>query len=182
MTLIERLKDEQKAAMKAKNKPRLGAIRLVMAAIKQREVDEKITLSEDDVLAVLTKMVKQRRDSVAQYEAANRQDLADVELAEISVLEEFMPQPLSDDEVAALLDEPGDLVGVDAERLPVDDGARCVGDLERVGHGVRKAHLPVHDVRVLRIGARTGCREQTNHQTEREYANAHASSPRLSLR
>lgn len=105
MTLIERLKDEQKAAMKAKDKARLGAIRLVMAAIKQREVDEKITLSEDDVLAVLTKMVKQRRDSVAQYQAANRQDLADVELAEISVLEEFMPQPLSDDEVAALLDE-----------------------------------------------------------------------------
>ncbi|WEM41992.1 GatB/YqeY domain-containing protein [Photobacterium sp. DA100] len=105
MTLIERLKDEQKAAMKAKDKPRLGTIRLVMAAIKQREVDEKITLSEDDVLAVLTKMVKQRRDSVAQYEAAGRQDLADVELAEITVLEEFMPQPLSDDEVAALLDE-----------------------------------------------------------------------------
>ncbi|MGF1725200.1 GatB/YqeY domain-containing protein [Photobacterium nomapromontoriensis] len=104
MTLIERLKDEQKAAMKAKNKPRLGAIRLVLAAIKQREVDEKITLSEDDVLAVLTKMVKQRRDSIAQYEAAERQDLADIEHAEISVLEEFMPQPLSDDEVVALLD------------------------------------------------------------------------------
>ncbi len=77
--------------MKARNKPRLGTIRLVMAAIKQREVDEKITLSDDDVLAVLTKMVKQRRDSVAQYEAAGRQDLADVELAEISVLEEFLP-------------------------------------------------------------------------------------------
>ncbi|MBC7001892.1 GatB/YqeY domain-containing protein [Photobacterium sp. BZF1] len=105
MTLIERLKDEQKAAMKAKDKPRLGTIRLVMAAIKQREVDEKITLSEDDILAVLTKMVKQRRDSVAQYEAAGRQDLADAELAEITVLEEFMPQPLTDDEVAALLDE-----------------------------------------------------------------------------
>ncbi|MCQ1059033.1 GatB/YqeY domain-containing protein [Photobacterium sp. DNB23_23_1] len=105
MTLIERLKDEQKTAMKAKDKPRLGTIRLVMAAIKQREVDEKITLTDDDVLAVLTKMVKQRRDSVAQYEAANRQDLADVELAEITVLEEFMPQPLTDDEVAALLDE-----------------------------------------------------------------------------
>ncbi|MDV5171038.1 GatB/YqeY domain-containing protein [Photobacterium rosenbergii] len=105
MTLIERLKDEQKAAMKAKDKPRLGTIRLVMAAIKQREVDEKITLSEDDVLAVLTKMVKQRRDSVAQFEAAGRQDLADAELAEITVLEEFMPQPLTDDEVAALLDE-----------------------------------------------------------------------------
>ncbi|ELR64692.1 Transamidase GatB domain protein [Photobacterium marinum] len=105
MTLIERLKDEQKAAMKAKDKPRLGTIRLAMAAIKQREVDEKITLSDDDVLAVLTKMVKQRRDSVAQYESAGRQDLADVELAEIAVLEEFMPQPLSDDEIAALLDE-----------------------------------------------------------------------------
>lgn len=105
MTLIERLKDEQKAAMKARNKPRLGAIRLVLAAIKQREVDERITLSDDDVIAVLTKMVKQRRDSVAQYEAASRQDLADIELAEITVLEEFMPQPLSDDEVAALLDD-----------------------------------------------------------------------------
>ncbi|UTV27408.1 GatB/YqeY domain-containing protein [Photobacterium atrarenae] len=104
MTLIERLKDEQKAAMKAKDKPRLGAIRLALAAVKQREVDEKITLSDDDVLAVLTKMVKQRRDSVAQYEAAGRQELADVELAEIKVLEEFMPQPLSEDEIVALLD------------------------------------------------------------------------------
>ncbi|PSU21164.1 GatB/YqeY domain-containing protein [Photobacterium kishitanii] len=105
MTLIERLKSEQIAAMKAKNKPRLGAIRLVLAAIKQREVDEKITLSDDDVLVVLTKMVKQRRDSVAQYEAADRQDLADVEHAEISVLAEFMPQPLSEDEISALMDE-----------------------------------------------------------------------------
>ncbi|KJG37474.1 glutamyl-tRNA amidotransferase [Photobacterium angustum] len=105
MTLIERLKDEQKAAMKAKDKPRLGAIRLVLAAIKQREVDEKITLSDDDVLVVLTKMVKQRRDSVAQYEAAGRQDLADVEHAEISVLAEFMPQPLTEEEISALMDE-----------------------------------------------------------------------------
>ncbi|QUJ67857.1 GatB/YqeY domain-containing protein [Photobacterium sp. GJ3] len=104
MALIESIKNEQKTAMKAKDKARLGAIRLVLAAIKQREVDEKITLTDDDIVAVLTKMVKQRRDSVAQYEAAGRQDLADVELAEITVLEEFMPQPLSDDEVAALLD------------------------------------------------------------------------------
>lgn len=105
MTLIERLKDEQKAAMKAKDKPRLGAIRLALSAIKQREVDEKITLNDDDVLAVLTKMVKQRRDSVAQYEAAGRQDLADVEHAEISVLAEFMPQPLTEEELSALMDE-----------------------------------------------------------------------------
>lgn len=105
MELIERLKDEQKAAMKAKDKPRLGAIRLIMAAIKQQEVDGQKTLTEDEVLAVLTKMVKQRRDSVAQYQSAGRDDLADVELAEIAVLEEFMPKPLSDEEVDALVKE-----------------------------------------------------------------------------
>lgn len=104
MALIEQLKEEQKLAMKAKDKPRLGTIRLALSAIKQREVDEKITLSDEDILAVLTKMVKQRRDSVSQYESAGRQDLADVEKAEITVLEEFMPQPLSEEEVSALLE------------------------------------------------------------------------------
>ncbi|EKO3426397.1 GatB/YqeY domain-containing protein [Vibrio fluvialis] len=104
MALIDTLKDEQKLAMKAKDKARLGTIRLALSAIKQREVDEQITLSDDDILAVLTKMVKQRRDSVTQFEAANRQDLADAEKAEITVLEEFMPQPLSEEEVAALID------------------------------------------------------------------------------
>ncbi|AMG30988.1 GatB/YqeY domain-containing protein [Grimontia hollisae] len=105
MELIERLKDEQKTAMKAKDKARLGTIRLIMAAIKQQEIDGQKTLTEDDVLAVLTKMVKQRRDSVAQYQSAGRDDLADVELAEIAVLEEFMPKPLSDEEVDALVKE-----------------------------------------------------------------------------
>ncbi|MGV3001135.1 GatB/YqeY domain-containing protein [Vibrio sp.] len=105
MALIDQLKEEQKIAMKAKDKARLGTIRLALSAIKQREVDEQITLGDDDILAVLTKMVKQRRDSVTQYEAANRQDLADAEKAEITVLEEFMPQPLSDEEVAALIDK-----------------------------------------------------------------------------
>ncbi|NGZ12770.1 GatB/YqeY domain-containing protein [Vibrio aestuarianus] len=104
MALIDILKEEQKLAMKAKDKIRLGTIRLALSAIKQREVDEQITLSDDDILAVLVKMVKQRRDSVAQYEAANRQDLADAEQAEITILEAFMPQPLSDDEVSALID------------------------------------------------------------------------------
>ncbi len=103
MALIEQLKEEQKNAMKAKDKLRLGAIRLALSAIKQREVDERITLNDDDIIAILTKMVKQRRDSVSQYEAANRQDLADVEQAEITVLEEFMPQPLTDEEIAALI-------------------------------------------------------------------------------
>ncbi|BCL68628.1 aspartyl-tRNA amidotransferase subunit B [Vibrio nigripulchritudo] len=104
MALIDKLKDEQKLAMKAKDKARLGTIRLALSAIKQREVDERITLTDEDILGVLTKMVKQRRDSVAQYEAASRQDLADAEKAEIIVLEDFMPQPLTDDEVAALID------------------------------------------------------------------------------
>ncbi|NLS12343.1 GatB/YqeY domain-containing protein [Vibrio sp. SM6] len=104
MALIDTLKDEQKLAMKAKDKVRLGTIRLALAAIKQREVDEQITLNDDDIIAVLTKMVKQRRDSVAQYESAGRQDLADVELAEITVLEDFMPQPLTEDEVIALIE------------------------------------------------------------------------------
>lgn len=75
MALIEQLKEEQKLAMKAKDKPRLGTIRLALSAIKQREVDERITLNDDDILAVLVKMVKQRRDSVAQYESANRRIL-----------------------------------------------------------------------------------------------------------
>lgn len=104
MALIDTLKDEQKLAMKAKDKARLGTIRLALSAIKQREVDEQITLSDDDILVVLTKMVKQRRDSVTQFEAANRQDLADAEKAEITVLEEFMPQPLNEEEVVALIE------------------------------------------------------------------------------
>lgn len=105
MALIERLKEEQKIAMKAKDKPRLGTIRLALSAIKQREVDEQITLNDDDIVAILTKMVKQRRDSVAQYESESRQDLADVEKAEITVLEEFMPQPLTEQEVITLIDK-----------------------------------------------------------------------------
>ncbi|MDV7104554.1 GatB/YqeY domain-containing protein [Vibrio sp. TH_r3] len=104
MALIDQLKEEQKVSMKAKDKLRLGTIRLALSAIKQREVDERITLTDDDIVAILTKMVKQRRDSVSQFETANRQDLADAEKAEITVLEEFMPQPLSEQEVAALIE------------------------------------------------------------------------------
>lgn len=111
MALIERLKDEQKSAMKAKAKLRLGTLRLVLAAIKQIEVDERKTLNDDEVLAVLTKLVKQRRDSAAQYQAADRTDLADTELAEIAVIEEFMPQPLSSDEIAALVAQAVDASG-----------------------------------------------------------------------
>lgn len=105
MTLVERLKEEQKAAMKARDKARLGTIRLALAAVKQIEVDEAKTLTDDETIAVVTKMVKQRRDSVAQYTEAGRDDLADIEKAEIDVLQEFLPQQLTEDELAALVEQ-----------------------------------------------------------------------------
>lgn len=105
MALIDDLKNAQKDAMRAKDKLRLGTIRMALAAIKQREIDEQITLSDADILGVLTKMVKQRQDAAAQYDAANRDDLADTERAEIVVLESFLPQPLTTEELNALIDE-----------------------------------------------------------------------------
>lgn len=105
MSLVESLKSAQKDAMRAKEKTKLGTIRMALAAIKQKEIDEQITLDDTAVLAVLTKMVKQRQDAAAQYDAANRDDLASKEREEIVVLENFLPQPLTDDELAALIDE-----------------------------------------------------------------------------
>ncbi len=103
--LVAQLKDQQKDAMRAKDKVRLGTIRLILAEVKQREVDNQTSLNDQEVIAVLTKMVKQRRDSVTQYENANRTDLADVEKAEIEVIETFLPQPLSEAEVDALIEQ-----------------------------------------------------------------------------
>lgn len=104
MSLKQRLTDDMKAAMKSGDKDSLGVIRLVNAAIKQKEVDERIQLDDAQVLAVLEKMVKQRKDSVSQYEAANRQDLADVEHAEIAVIERYLPAKLGEAEIAAAID------------------------------------------------------------------------------
>lgn len=101
--LKSRLTEDMKAAMRSKDKPRLGVVRLVLAAIKQREVDERIELDDTQVLAVLDKMVKQRRDSVKQYTDAGRQDLADQESYEISVLQEYLPAALDDAELEALI-------------------------------------------------------------------------------
>ncbi|GAA4899877.1 GatB/YqeY domain-containing protein [Ferrimonas pelagia] len=101
MTLIEQLKDAMKMAMRAKEKARLGTIRLALAAIKQVEVDEAKTLSDDEITVVLTKMVKQRRDSIKQYEDAGRPELAEAEAAEVVVLQEFLPQQLSAEEMEA---------------------------------------------------------------------------------
>ena len=103
--LSARINDDVKAAMKAKDKPRLGVLRLITAAIKQREVDERISLDDNQVLAVLEKMVKQRKDSIAQYEKAGRDELAQQEASEISIIQEYLPEQLSDDEIDALIAE-----------------------------------------------------------------------------
>jgi hypothetical protein len=101
MSLKAKITEDMKAAMRARNAPRLSAVRLLLAAMKQREVDERIELTDADVLGIIEKMLKQRRDSVTQYEAGGRQDLADVEKFEIGVLSEYMPQQLSEAEIAA---------------------------------------------------------------------------------
>ena len=110
-----------KTAMRAKDSARLGAIRLLQAAIKQREVDERIELNDADILAAIEKMLKQRRDSINAYEGANRHDLADVEKFEVSVLQTYLPQQLTDAEVAALL-----------EQAITDTGADGIKDMSKV--------------------------------------------------
>ena len=101
MSLKAQITEDMKAAMRAKDAARLSAIRLLLAAMKQREVDERIELSDADILAIIEKMLKQRRDSVTQFEAGGRQDLADVEKFEIGVLTGYMPQQLTEAEIAA---------------------------------------------------------------------------------
>jgi len=103
-SLPERIKAAMKAAMKAKDKQRLGTIRLIQAEFKRIEVDERVEIDDTRALAVLDKMVKQRRDSAAQYSEAGRDELAAQENAEIAVLQEFLPSQLSDEELAALVD------------------------------------------------------------------------------
>jgi hypothetical protein len=100
MTLKERIQEDMKAAMRAKDQARLSAVRLLLAAMKQKEVDERIALADADVLGIIEKMVKQRRESIAQYEKASRQDLADQEKFEIGVLQAYLPQQMGEAEIA----------------------------------------------------------------------------------
>jgi uncharacterized protein YqeY len=103
-TLKPRLEAAMKAALRAGEKPRLSAVRLVLAAIKQREIDERIEMDDTQVLSVLDKLVKQRRESIAQFEAAGRQDLVDKETFELRVIQEFLPEPLSQAELDDLVE------------------------------------------------------------------------------
>lgn len=105
MSLKQQISDDMKTAMRAKDTARLAAIRLLLAALKQREVDERIELTDADVLAIIDKMMKQRRDSFGQFEAAGRKDLADIEKFEMSVLLGYMPQQMSAAEIEAAIEQ-----------------------------------------------------------------------------
>ena len=105
MALREQLNEDIKVAMKAREQEKLNALRLLLSAVKQREVDERITLDDAGVIAVIEKMLKQRKDSIAQYEKAARQDLADKEHFEVSVLQGYLPQQLSAAEIDAVVAE-----------------------------------------------------------------------------
>ena len=126
MSLKARLTEDMKAAMKGGEKERLNVIRLINAAIKQREVDERIQLDDTQVLAVLEKMLKQRRDSVQQFEAAAREDLAAQERYEIGVIEAYMPAKLTDAELAAIIDA-----------VIAETGAAGPKDMGKVMNGVK---------------------------------------------
>jgi uncharacterized protein YqeY len=121
MTLKAQISEDMKSAMRAKDSTRLGTIRLLQAALKQREVDERVDLTDADVISVIEKMLKQRRDSIKAYESANRTDLADVEKAEVAVLQTYLPKQLTDEEVAEIL-----------EKVVAETGAASMKDMGKV--------------------------------------------------
>ena len=121
MSLKAQISEDMKTAMRAKDSVRLGAVRLLLSAIKQREVDERVELDDSNVIAVIEKMLKQRRDSITAYESANRHDLADIEKFEVTVLQTYLPQQLSEDEVKAIL-----------EQVVVDTNAAGIKDMSKV--------------------------------------------------
>ncbi len=129
MTLKERITEDMKAAMRAKDSARLGAIRLLQAAIKQKEVDERVTLDDAAVAAIVDKLAKQRKDSIAAFTEAGRQDLADKETAELAVLQAYLPARLSAEEVAAAV-----------KALVAEVGASGPADMGKV-MGAAKARL-----------------------------------------
>ncbi|MDH5218760.1 MAG: GatB/YqeY domain-containing protein [Gammaproteobacteria bacterium] len=125
-SLKERLQDAVKDAMRSKAKERLAVIRLVMAAIKQIEVDERIELDDSQVLAVLDKMLKQRRESISQFDAAGRDDLSQKEAAEIAIISEFMPEPLSEEEIDRMIKEAIEKTGASSMK----DMGKVMGGLQ----------------------------------------------------
>jgi len=121
MSLKDQITEDMKTAMRAKDSVRLGAIRLLLSAIKQREVDERIELADGDVISVIEKMLKQRRDSIAAFELAKRVDLADIEKFEVTVLQTYMPKQMSDAEISVIVDQ-----------VIADSGAQGAKDMGKV--------------------------------------------------
>ena len=121
MSLKTQITEDMKNAMRAKETTRLGTIRLLLSAMKQREVDERIELTDADVIGVIEKMLKQRRDSIAAFDSANRTDLADIEKAEVAVLQTYMPKQLSDDEINQIISQ-----------VIADTGAQGAKDMGKV--------------------------------------------------
>lgn len=132
MTLKAQISEDMKTAMRAKDSARLGTIRLLQSAIKQREVDERIELQDADVIAVIEKMLKQRRDSIAAFESASRTDLADIEKFEVSVLQTYMPKQLSDDELNQIITQ----VIADSGAVGAKDMGKVVGLVKPLVAGV----------------------------------------------
>ena len=135
MSLKGRITDDMKAAMRSGDRERLGAIRMITAAIKQREVDERIELDDAQVIAVLEKMIKQRRESVVQFQAGNRADLVDKENAEIAVLQAYMPQALGESELDALI-----------AAAIATSGAASIKDMGKVMAALRASHAGTLDM------------------------------------
>ena len=126
MTIKDQLTEAMKTAMREKQKERLGTIRLMLADFKRIEVDERIEISDERALVILDKMVKQRRDSATQYEDANRPELAEKEKFEIGVIQEFLPQPLTEDEITALIEEAVAATGAEG----MQDMGKVMGQLK----------------------------------------------------
>ena len=142
-SLKDRLQNDVKDAMRARAKQTLGTLRLIMAELKRREVDERIELSDQDVLVILEKMVKQRRDSLSQYLAADRQDLAGQEQFELDLIAQYLPEPLSDEAVLALIEEAIEAAGArEMSKMgqvmgSVKDRAQGRVDMAKVGQLVK---------------------------------------------
>ena len=142
-SLKDRLQNDVKDAMRALAKQTLGTLRLIMAELKRREVDERIELSDQDVLLILEKMVKQRRDSLSQYLAADRQDLADQEQFELDLIAQYLPEPLSDEAVLTLIEEAIEAAGArEMSKMGqvmgwVKDRAQGRADMAKVGQLVK---------------------------------------------
>ena len=131
MSLKGKITEDMKSAMKAGDKDRLRAVRLILAAIKQIEVDQRIELDDAAVLSILDKMVKQRRDSVEQFQKGGREDLVNIELAEIAVIETYLPEQLSDEELDALINEVISATGAESIR----DMGKVMGQIKSKAAG-----------------------------------------------